>query len=70
VGSFFTTIGAEGTIKCSFEAKKSKKDCRICLDSIDYTIKNTIFMVAKLDYFPNFGQFHLEINRVCDFSFV
>ena len=29
VGSFFTTIGAEGTIWCCLEAKKSKYFCRI-----------------------------------------
>ena len=29
VGSFFTTIGAEGTIICPFDLKKSKNCCLI-----------------------------------------
>jgi hypothetical protein len=29
VGSFFTTMGAEGTITCSFDLKKSRYCCRI-----------------------------------------
>src|ERR1700730_10229361 len=29
VGSFFTTIGADGTIICPFDAKKSRKAWRI-----------------------------------------
>jgi hypothetical protein len=29
VGSFFTTIGAEGTMMCPFDLKKSKNVCRI-----------------------------------------
>ena len=29
VGSFFTTIGAEGTISCPFDRKKSKNFCRM-----------------------------------------
>jgi hypothetical protein len=34
VGSSLITIGAEGTILCPFEAKKSKKDLRISLEVI------------------------------------
>ena len=29
VGSFFTTIGAEGTIRCPLDSKKSKNCCLI-----------------------------------------
>ena len=36
VGSPLTTIGAEGTIACSFDAKKSRKARRISFDSIIY----------------------------------
>jgi hypothetical protein len=38
VGSFFTTIGAEGTIWCPFERKKSKNWLRISLEVIMYFI--------------------------------
>jgi hypothetical protein len=31
VGSFLITIGADGTITCPLEAKKSKKAWRICV---------------------------------------
>jgi hypothetical protein len=34
VGSFFTTIGADGTIWCPFEAKKSKKAFLISFEVI------------------------------------
>jgi hypothetical protein len=34
VGSFFTTIGAEGTISCPFDLKKSKNVCLTLRDSI------------------------------------
>src|SRR5690606_2044798 len=52
VGSFFKTIGADGTIKWSLLLKKSKKLLRISLDCIvltkfDTTDKNTIFYLKK-----------------------
>ena len=34
VGSFFTTIGAEGTISCPFDLKKSRNCCRISAEVI------------------------------------
>jgi len=34
VGSFFTTIGAEGTIWCPLDAKKSRNILRIFVDII------------------------------------
>src|SRR5690606_27931163 len=52
VGSFFTTMGADGTIKWFLLLKKSKKLLRISLDCIvftkfDTTSKNTIFYLKK-----------------------
>ena len=38
VGSFFTTIGAEGTIMCPLDAKKSRNFCLISFDVIIMTI--------------------------------
>lgn len=35
VGSSFTTMGADGTIWCSLEAKKSKNFCRIWDEFMD-----------------------------------
>ena len=48
VGSFFTTIGAEGTISCPFEWKKSIKACRIAaLVIIIAAVLGLIFAVYR-----------------------
>ena len=38
VGSFFTTIGADGTTVCPLEAKNSRNCLRISLDVIDFFV--------------------------------
>jgi len=56
VGSFFTTIGAEGTIWCALSAKKAKKARRISLSVI-------FSQNAKLGKSPDFSI------RIVDFGF-
>jgi len=71
VGSFFITMGAEGTIACPFEAKKSKKAWRIsvavigCKDRVlkDFGSRNFDFGFICLS--PNFG-----INELVEFYFI
>jgi hypothetical protein len=41
VGSFLITIGAEGTILCAFDSKKSK-NC--CLTSVDFIPISSIML--------------------------
>ena len=48
VGSFFTTMGADGTMVCPFELKKSMKACRIsALVIIIATLSRLIFEVYR-----------------------
>lgn len=48
VGSFFTTIGADGKMTCPFEWKKSRKACRIsALVIIFANVLGLIFAVYR-----------------------
>ena len=56
VGSFFTTIGADGTISCPLDLKKSKNVCLTLRDSISMfnAFMLFIFLVIYLINYPNF----------------
>jgi hypothetical protein len=46
-----TTIGAEGTIVCPLEAKKSRNFCRISFD-VNIACKDTNNFLIALGYYP------------------
>jgi hypothetical protein len=65
VGSSLITIGAEGTILCPLDAKKSKNDWRICLEVIMLYILFDIYYltVTELVEVPDYLYFYNKVQR-------